>query len=119
MSKVNKCIFIGRVGKEPVVKTSQSGNDYVQFSLCVQSGYGENLKDNWLNFSVFGKMVNPFVGIVHKGSLLYVEGEISIQKNNDKYYTGFVLNSFQVLESKQEPNGNQAPKNHIGGEDFF
>src|ERR1700727_3156705 len=76
----NKVIFIGRLGKNAEVKTSQNNKEYVVFSLATSESWKNEKGDYenrtewhrvyaWSNLSNFAKMLQ-------KGQLITLEGKI-------------------------------------------
>ena len=128
MSSVNKAILVGRLGKDPEVKYTNSGQPVAKFSLATDESYKdrEGVKQNkteWHNITVFGKLAENVVAkYLHKGDLIYVEGKIQTRKWEDirtsttKYMTEINVFSIQMLQTK--PTGEStAPANREPGED--
>jgi single-strand DNA-binding protein len=102
---VNKAILVGSVGKDPEIRSTQSGVEIASFSLATSESWkdkqsGEKKeKTEWHNISVFGGLVNIVKNYVKKGSKLYIEGKIQTEKYTDKngtekYATKIVLQGF-------------------------
>jgi single-strand DNA-binding protein len=85
----NKVILIGRLGKEPEVRTLESGKEIASFSLATSERYkdkatGEKKEStDWHRVVVYGAAVE-FVKRFSKGSLVYVEGKLKNRKWTDK-----------------------------------
>ena len=119
---LNKVMLIGHVGKDPEVRTTKGGSLMASFSLATSKRYrdkdGERKEaTTWHQIVVFNENVAKVVQqYVHKGSRLYVEGEIATRKYTDKqgidrYSTEILLTAFHsqlVLLDKSE-GGNRAP----------
>jgi len=90
MSSVNKVILVGRLGKDPDIRHTQSGKAVANFSIATDESYkngaGEKLKQTeWHNLVVWGKSVEAFVQpYLHKGDMVYVEGKLQTRKWEDK-----------------------------------
>jgi single-strand DNA-binding protein len=102
---MNKCIFIGRVGKEPEIRSMQNGNEVASFSLAVSERYkdkdgNKQEKTEWVNVVCFNKgLVSLIRGYVNKGSQIMVCGKMQTRKwqdqsGADKYTTEIVLDAF-------------------------
>ena len=52
---LNKVMLIGRLGRDPERKTTQSGKSVCTFTLATDTGYGDNKKTDWHNITVFDK----------------------------------------------------------------
>lgn len=111
MSGVNKAILIGRVGKDPEVKTLGTGNMVANFSIATSETFkdkatGEKKETTtWHNIVIWGKLCEIVAKYVHKGDLLYVEGKItnrSWEKDGvTRYTTEIVVNNITMLGSKK------------------
>jgi single-strand DNA-binding protein len=111
---VNKCIFIGRVGQIPEIKTLQN-TKLASFSLAVSEKYkdssGEKVeKTTWLNASVFGNLADVVEKWVDKGQLVYIEGKLQIdtyEKDGIKRQsTKIIVNNLTMLgggEKSEKP----------------
>lgn len=113
---VNKVILIGRVGKDPEIRATQSGASVASFSLATSEKWkdknsGEQReKTEWTNVVVFSEgLVKVVESYVKKGSQLYIEGKLQTRKwqdksGNDRYSTEVVLQGFggtlQMLDGK-------------------
>lgn len=122
MAFLNKVMLIGNIGKDPDIKTLQSGRKVVSFSLATSKSYRDNNGERkeetqWHNIVLWGKIAETFenIGIV-KGTQLYIEGEITNRSWTDqttgqkRYTTEINVSSFQILSSRntQGTSGNGA-----------
>ena len=118
MSSVNKCIFIGRVGRDPEVRTTQGGQKVVSFSLACsetwkdrQSGERKERTD-WIPVVIWNeRLADVAERFVRKGGQIMVEGSFQTRKWTDqsgqeRYTTECVLQRFRgelvLLSSKNE-----------------
>jgi len=115
---LNKVQLIGRLGKDPEVRTMQNGGRVVMFWLATSESWkakdtGERKeKTEWHTIVVFNEHLGEIAEkYLRKGSLAYVEGALQTRKWNDKdgttrYSTEVVLQKFRgelrLLESKKE-----------------
>lgn len=107
MAGVNKCLLVGRVGKDPEIRSMQSGDKVASFSLATSETWkdrqtGEKKeKVEWHNVAVFNEnLVRIVEQYVHKGDMVYVEGALQTRKwqdrdGNDRYTTEIVLQKFR------------------------
>jgi len=111
MAGLNQCNFIGRLGKQPEIRSTQGGKDVCTFSLAVDDGWGENKKVTWLSIVTWDKLAKFCSDYLTKGSLIFVSGKLQIREWDDKdgnkrYTTEIVASNIQMLEKKQEdPQG--------------
>jgi single-strand DNA-binding protein len=105
MAGVNKAILVGNVGRDPEIRTSQSGANIAQFSIATSKSWKDKVtgerkeQTDWHNVVVFNEhLVRIIEQYVHKGSKLYIEGEIRTRKYTNKdgievYRTEIVLST--------------------------
>ena len=101
---MNKAILTGHVGKDPEIRTMQSGGKVANFSLATSETWkdkktGERKeKTEWHRVTIFSPgLVGVVEKYIKKGAKLYVEGQIATRKYTDKtgrdaYATEIVLN---------------------------
>lgn len=81
---LNQVNLIGRVGKEPEIKTFDSGSRVANFSLATSEKYKGEEKTQWHNITVMGKTVDVVEKYVKKGDLLHLTGKIEYRSWDDK-----------------------------------
>lgn len=88
---VNKVILIGRLGKDPDVRTMQSGDKVVSFSIATSESWrskdsGERQERTfWHNVVIFNEgLAKVAEQYLKKGSCCYVEGQLQTRKYTDK-----------------------------------
>lgn len=87
MPTVNKHIIIGNVGKKPVLRTTTSGMNVVNFSIATQDGpKGQDGKPapNWHKCVAFDKKADFVAQYIDQGTTVYVEGPCSLKSYKDK-----------------------------------
>lgn len=105
-NSLNKATVIGNVGKDPEIRSTQSGGKIANLTVATSESWkdkqsGEKKeKTEWHKIAIF----NPFlVGIVEssvkKGSKVYIEGAIQTRKwtdqqGQDRYSTEIVLQQY-------------------------
>jgi|TARA_B100001964_G_scaffold233292_1_gene290355 single-strand DNA-binding protein len=117
---VNKVILLGNLGRDPEIRSIQSGSKMATFSMATSKRWKDKNtqeqkdKTSWHNIVVFGDgLVNIVEKYVKKGSKIYVEGELQTRKwqdqdGNDRYTTEVVLTAYgsnlTLLDSKSANN---------------
>jgi len=103
---VNKVILLGNLGRDPEIRSMQSGKKMASFSIATSKRWKDRntqeQKENtsWHNIVVFNEgLVDVIEKYVKKGSRIYVEGELSTRKyqdkdGNDRYTTEVVLQGY-------------------------
>jgi single-strand DNA-binding protein len=128
---VNKVILIGNLGKDPQVRSLNSGEKVVNFTLATSESWRDKAsgerkeKTEWHNIVVFneniGKVVEQYC---KKGTKVYVEGQLQTRKWTDqsgveKYTTEIVLQRFRgeltLLDSRGA--GGESRDSFAGGEE--
>lgn len=89
MSSLNKCQFIGRIGRDPEARFFPDGSPVVNFSVAVDESYkakdGNKVeKTEWISVQATGPTATFVSSYLGKGRLVYVEGKLSTRKFNDK-----------------------------------
>lgn len=119
MASVNKCIFIGNLGRDPEMKYTASGEAICNFSIaCTESWKDKQTGEKkemteWVRISFFGKLAEICGQYLKKGSQVYVEGSMRTRKWTDKdgqerYTTEIRGDVMRILGSKdsQSSGGN-------------
>lgn len=103
---INKVILVGNIGQEPQVRTMQSGQKVVSFSLATSDRWrdratGEQKEQTeWHRVVIFNpNLVEVAERMLQKGTKLYLEGSLRTRKwqnqqGIDTYTTEVVLNQF-------------------------
>jgi single-strand DNA-binding protein len=112
MSKsINKVTILGNVGKDPEVKTINSGAVVANFSVATSERFkgkdGEwQDRTEWHNLVAFARTAEIIRDYVRKGSKLLVEGKIQTRSWEDKtsgekkYRTEIFVNDVVLLSGK-------------------
>ena len=117
---VNKVILLGNLGRDPEIRSTQSGSKMATFSMATSKRWRDKStqeqrdKTSWPNIVVFGDgLVDIVEKYVKKGSKIYVEGELQTRKwqdqdGNDRYSTEVVLQGFNsnltLLDTRNATN---------------
>jgi single-strand DNA-binding protein len=98
MSSLNKCAFIGNLGRDPEIRTMNSGTKVCNLSLAVSERWrdknsGEmNERTEWVRVVIFDdKLCDVCERYLKKGSKIYLEGSLQTRK----YSTEIVLQKFR------------------------
>jgi len=119
MASVNKVILVGRLGKDPEIRSTPGGTSVAKFSLATDDRYtdknGEKQeRTEWHNIVAWGKLAEICGQYLRKGKLIYIEGSIRTDTWDDKetgqkrYRTDIVANQMQMLDRKGDENGGGA-----------
>jgi single-strand DNA-binding protein len=104
---LNKVSLIGHLGKDPEIRTLQSGDKVANFSLATSERWKDKTtgerkeKTEWHRIACFNQgLVKVIEGYVRKGSKIYIEGQLETRKWTDKdgvekYSTEVTLRPFK------------------------
>lgn len=116
MSSVNKVILIGRLGKDPDVRTFETGVKKASFSMAT-SEYRKDKDGNrielteWHNIICWRNLAENAEKYLNKGKMIYLEGKLrtrSWEDNGIKHFiTEIEASTFTILSSKNENEGGQ------------
>ena len=115
---LNRAILIGRLGRDPEVRTMQNGNKVVNLSLATSETWkdkqtGERReKTEWHRIVIWNEKIGDVAEkYLKKGSLCCIEGQIETRKwqdqqGQDRYSTEIVVPAFggtlRLLGSKDD-----------------
>lgn len=86
---LNRVMLIGRLGRDPEIRHSPSGQPVANFSIATDESYtsrdGQKVdRTEWHKIVVWGKQAEFCGNYLTKGRLVYIEGSISTRKWQDK-----------------------------------
>lgn len=118
---LNVCNFIGNVGADPEIRSTQNGGKIANLRLAVSEKWkdrnGEQQeKTEWVSVVIFSDgLVGVIERYISKGSKLFVSGKMQTRKwtdqsGNDRYSTEIVLQGFdaKLVMLDGPKNGNQS-----------
>lgn len=132
MASVNKCIFIGNLGRDPEIRYMPSGDAMANFSIACTDTFKDKSgqkqeRTEWVRIVMFGKQAEIAGEYLKKGSSVYIEGRMQTRKwqnkeGQDQYTTEIVAdrmqmlggrgggsNSFEVVD-REDDGGGSAPR---------
>lgn len=104
---MNNCSFVGRVGRDAVVRNTSGDNPVTGWSLAVDSGYGERKQTVWLDCSMWGTRGPKIAEYITKGSRLGVHGEIGTREHEGKTYVTLNVRDVTLLGEKKDAKPSQ------------
>ena len=120
VGSVNKVILLGRLGKDPDIRSMQNGKKIANFSIATSKRWTDRdtqekkEKTSWHNVVIFNEgLVGIVEQYVKKGSQIYVEGELQTRKwqdqeGKDRYTTEVILQGYNcnltLLDSRNQSN---------------
>ena len=109
----NECTFIGRLGKDPEVTTTDTGRSVSQISIaCDEPGFttkdGREIpkRTEWIPIVLWDKMAENAAKYLRKGSLVFVSGKFrtrNFEKDGTKFYrTEIYPETLKYLDAKKD-----------------
>ena len=118
MSSVNKVILIGRLGSNPELAYTPTGQSVARFNLATNEVYydkngNKQEKTEWHKIVVWGKQAESCSKYLTSGRLVFIEGKIQTRnyqdKNNQKrYITEIIAQNVRFLSSHTEEGAGAA-----------
>ena len=119
---INKVILIGNLGRDPEIRTLESGAKVGKFSVATNESYRDKNNEwqtltEWHNIVVWRSLADRAERELKKGSMVYVEGKLTHRTWQDKdgverYTTEVVANVLRLLERRENTGrsfGNDFP----------
>ena len=114
---LNKVMIIGRLGRDPELRYSQSGSPVCTLNIATDESYTDrdgNRVDRaeWHRVVVFQKAAENCSQYLTKGSLVFVEGSLQTRKwqdqqGQDRFATEIKAQRVQFLDRKADGDGQQ------------
>ncbi len=108
---INKVILIGNLGRDPEVRTLESGTMVAKFPVATNERYRDKSGEwqtltEWHDIVVWRGLAERAERDLKKGSLVYVEGKLTHRKYQDRdgierYVTEVVALTFRSLEKRE------------------
>lgn len=112
---LNRCEFIGRLGRDVEMRCQQSGDAAANFSLAVGWKTKDKEGTEWVRIVAFGKLAEICGEYLRKGKQIYVSGRMRTReydKDGEKRYaTEVVADQMQMLGGRDDDGGQrEAPQ---------
>lgn len=116
---LNKVQLIGRLGGDPEVRYTKSGSAFCNFSIATSKKYkgpnGEPKEETeWHRIITWERLAEVCGEYLHKGSLVFIEGEIKSETYADKEgvnRTAFKIKAYTMLMLDSKKERDNAEKN--------
>lgn len=116
---MNKVILIGRIGQDPKISYTSSGQAVANFSVATDEGYrdkqtGQRVeRTEWHRIVAWRQQAEFVSNYLGKGRLVMVEGKLQTRKwqdqnSQDRYSTEIIADRIQGLDRAPEGQFNQA-----------
>ena len=119
---INRVVLTGRLTSNPELKTTQNGLSVASFTLAVNRQFTDSQgkrEADFIRCVAWRKSAENFYKFTHKGSLIGIDGRIQTRSYDNKdgqrvYIAEVVVDSFSLLESKNENQANSKGGNNNG-----
>ncbi len=131
MAGVNKVIIVGRLGKDPEVRTVGNGGTVAQLTVATSENWVDKEgqkqeRTEWHRVVAWGKLGEICGKHLAKGRQVYVEGRLQTrswedQQGQKKYSTEIVASTVQFLGAageRSEGTSTRSNSNDYGTQDF-
>lgn len=130
---VNKVILVGNLGRDPEIRSMQSGEEIAQLSLATSETWRDKAsgerkeRTEWHRVVIFNEnLVKVAKSYLKKGSKVYIEGSLQTRKWTDKdgaekYSTEVVLQRFRgelTMLDGRDGGGSGGGSYGGGGDDY-
>jgi single-strand DNA-binding protein len=105
---MQKLFIAGGVGKDAQLRTTQSGDQVLSFSLAIDNGKdknGERRESTWYDCSMFGKRAESLAPHIKKGDRLTLIGRPTVRVHEGKAYLGIAVDDLTFMGSANKPAG--------------
>jgi single-strand DNA-binding protein len=113
---INKVILVGRLGKDPEIRSTPQGNTVAKFTVATDEKFTDRAgekqeRTEWHNIVAWGKLGEICGQYLKKGKLVYIEGSIRTDSWDDKesgqkkYRTEIVANTMKMLDRRGDEGG--------------
>lgn len=126
---MNKVILVGRITKDPELKTVQSGSAVVNFTVAINrpttsNGADQNQSNaDYINCVIWNKQAENLAKYVKKGQLIGVEGRIQTRtydsNGTTRYITEVLCDNVQFLDTKKDNGSSQEQSDEEEQSDDF
>ena len=112
MASLNLAQIIGRLGRDPELRYTSSGQAVCSLNVATDESYTDRdgnkvERAEWHRVSAFGKIAESCGNYLAKGSLVYVEGNLTTRKWQDqngqeRFTTEIKAKSVQFLDRRND-----------------
>ena len=118
MPSMNRVTIIGNLGRDPIIKHTQSNVPVANFSVATSESWKDKQTGEWNEDTEWHKVVawrwmaEKVERTFRKGMQVCVEGKLQTRKwtdkdNNERYTTEIVASNLFVTGPKSEPSPNR------------
>jgi single-strand DNA-binding protein len=119
---LNKVTLIGNLGKDPEIRSLESGVSRANFTLATNESYKDR-NGNWQKSTewhdiVMWRSMAERAKVLKKGMLVYLEGKLTHRKwvdkdGRDHYSTEITADVLRILEKRDHSSTNQSTSSSL------
>lgn len=124
MSDINVITFTGRLGGDPEIRHTQSGDQVASFNVAIGKSWntpqGKQERTSWVKVSAFKGLAKICAQYLNKGSRVAISGELrenkwQDQQGNNRSSLEVIAQSMTMLDTRgeQEPRQEQHPSRQM------
>jgi len=107
MRNLNRCEFIGNIGRDPEFAIGKNETPICRFSIAVNDDNKNSQHTEWVRAVAFGRLAEIVNEYLSKGSKVYIAGRMKTQKwqdnqGIDRYTTEIMLSDLEMLGGKAD-----------------
>lgn len=122
---LNKVMLIGRLGQDPKLSYTKSGQPVANFTLATDESYKDRNtnqkvdRTEWHRVIAWGRTAEFCSNYLNKGRLVFVEGKLQTRKwqdqqGQDRWTTEVVANNIEFLDSRGGDAGGYGDSSPVG-----
>lgn len=126
MSSINRIIIVGRVGRDPEIKTTKSGKSVCEVTVATSSKRGGEEETQWHRVTCWDKTAEIAGRYLSKGATVGIEGRLTYEtweRDGQKHTTARIVCDQLTLMGGKKPDGQgdrpgfaRAPKPYDSGD---
>lgn len=109
----HQTIVVGRVGRDPEVRYTTTGQAVANLSLAVTEKYKDKETTTWYRVQLWGKLAELAGEYVKKGSMLLIDGRMNCRKYEkdgiERESWELIGNTMKFLGGKKDGESHSAP----------
>lgn len=116
----NRIILMGRLTKDPELKTTQNGISYCRFSIAVDRAYkqGDEKQADFFDITAWRQTAEFVSKYFCKGKAIHIEGKLQnnnyTDQNGVKHYSNAIIADAISFCGREAPSGEMPPNAHGG-----
>lgn len=129
MAGINKVMLLGNLGKDPEVRSLETGAKVASFTLATTENYKDREGNRvshteWHNIVVWRGLAEVAEKYLKKGNQVFIEGKIKTRvwedkDKNKRYTTEIVADNMTMLGGKREGEITDIPSNLVAESDIL